>query len=214
MTASEWRSASLPSPLNIGTGAEQIARAALTQIMGNLDAVCDQLEVVWKTRDQDWSTIMKIPYRPTMITRPQNYYLGAQPSLLLGDGARYDKWPAITVRCGQRKPTDDRGQSDHYDSYDVELIVEVMTLAGPYNVDPVEDRNSSDAIDRQYQRLSDAVVACLDLDRSLAGNIMPLQRPAVITPSLPWVKKQKDGRGLWFVYQAAELVWTCTSLAY
>lgn len=214
MSGSEWRAASLPAPLNIGTGAEQIARAALGQIMANIKSQVAQLEVIWASRDQDWAVIMKIPYKPTQITLPKNYYLGAQPSLVAGIGERPDLWPAITCRAGVRKATDDRGQEDQYDSYDVELIIEVLTLAGPFNADPVESHTLSDAVDRQYQRLSDAVVASIDKDRTLSGNILPFQRPPTITPSLPFVKKANKGSGAWYVYQGAEMVWSVTALAY
>lgn len=213
MSGSAWRAQSLPTPLNLGTGAEQIARAAYAQILTNLDAQCDQLENVWASRDEDWAEITNTAYQRTRITRPSNYYLGAQPSLVAGAGARFDKWPAVTVRCGDRKPSEDRAQSDHFDQYDIQLIVEALAVAGPFRVDPIDDRASSDAIDRQYQRLSDAIIGCVDIDRSFSGNVLPLQRPPAITPSLPFVKKADKGSGQWFVYQGAELLWICTSLA-
>lgn len=214
LSGSAWRAQSLPTPLNLGTGAEQIARAAYAQILTNLDAQCDQLENVWASRDQDWAEITNTAYQRTRITRPTNYFLGAQPSLVAGAGARFDKWPAVTVRCDTRKPSEDREQPDQFDVYDISLIVEVLTAAGPFRVDPVDDRTISDAIDRQYQRLSDAVVASIDVDRTLGGNILPIKRPSSMVPSLPFTKKADKGAGQWTIYQAMEITWICTSMSF
>lgn len=216
MSGADWRAGSLLGPLtNTGTGAEQIARAALKQIMDKLDDACEAVENLWYSRDQDWSNVVGTAFVPTKINKPQpsSFYLGAQPSLIVGEPARFDKWPAITVRCGNRKASEDLAQLDQADVWDIELIVEVLTIAGPFLQDPLDDRGTSDAIDRQYQRLSDAVVACIDADRSLGANVLPLQRPATITPSLPFVMKTNKGAGNYLLHQGAELVWIATAMS-
>jgi hypothetical protein len=215
MSATEWRAFSRPA-VNYGSSAEQVARAAAQQINVNLESQCDLQETQWAARDEDWAMLMSIPYKPTRIARVdrQSIYLGAQPSLVAGESARFDKWPAITVRAGTRKATDDREQPDQYDVMDVELIVEVLTYAGPFRQDPLDDRSTSDAVDRQYQRLSDAVVGCVDQDRSLGYNFLSIKRPPTMTPSLPFVKKQTSGTGAFLVYQGMEILYIVQSSLY
>ena len=200
------------SSLAFDTGGEQIARAAALQIAQNLDEQCSLQEIIWNNRDQDWAAAIGIAYQPTRIIRPQksSIYLGAQPSLVAGENARFDKWPAVTCRCGARSPSAD--QADQWDNLDLELVIEVLAQAGPFAVDPLDDRSTSDAIDRQYQRLSDAVVACIDLDRSLGTGIPPISLPPRMIPSLPFVKREKAGAGRWLLYQGMELSWTVTGL--
>lgn len=204
MSASEWRSISRPVAA-YGSSGEQIARAALLQIMQNLDEQCALVENLWDSRDQDWAAAMDIPYKQTIIARPQkdSFYLGAQPSLVAGQNARFDKWPAITVRCGTRTPSS--SQIDQADQWDRELIIEVLATAGPFARDPLDDRSTSDQVDRQYQRLSDAVVACIDQDRTLGGNTPPIQNPPEMTPSLPYIIRTKQGAGQYMVNQAMEI---------
>jgi hypothetical protein len=103
-------------------------------------------------------------------------------------------------------------QADQFDILDLELVVEVLAQAGPFSVDPLDDRASSDAVDRQYQRLSDAVVACIDADRSLGSNTWAISLPPRMVASLPFVKREKSGAGKWLIYQAMELTWTATYL--
>lgn len=197
-----------------GSGAEQVARAAALQIAQNLEDQCHLQEVIWNDRDQDWAAAMEIAYVPTRITRvaKSSIYLGAQPSLVAGIESRFDKWPAVTVRCATRTPSNVLEQADQYDSLDLSLTVEVLAMAGPFVADPLDDHSSSDAIDRQYQRLSDAVIACINLDRGLGGNILPLKLPPIGLPSLPFVRKEDAGSGRWLVFQGIELTWIATSL--
>lgn len=215
MSASEWRSTSQP-PLEYGTGAEQISRAALLQIQGNITAQCALIDNLWLSRDQDFAAARGYPFQPTKTIVPAktSLYLGAQPSLVSGDNANFDRWPAITVRCGSKDPTND--QPDQYDEYRVELVVEVLAKAGPFQQNPLEDRATSDAADRQYQRLSDAVVGCINADRSLGGNVHSIQNAPQMTPSIPWVRtanRDATSSGGWLVFQAQELVWTVTRLS-
>lgn len=209
MSASEWR-LGLDSPtIDIGTGAEQIARAAMLQIVQNLEAQCEVQEGLWAQRDRDWARAMGIPFAPTRITRVESdsFFLGAQPSLVAGENSRFDRWPAITVRVANRTPMPDIAQADQYDKMYLQLVVEVLARAGPFQQDPLDDRGTSDQIDRQYQRLADAVLACINLDRSLNASVLPIQRPPAITPSLPWVRKEDKGAGSFLLFQAAELAW-------
>ena len=204
--ASQWRSASQPA-LDYGTGGEQIARAAFLLIAANIQEKSALVDNLWVSRDHDFATMSKLPYRRTITNVPKltSIYLGAQPSLVLGPGARFDKWPAITVRSDLRKP--DVDQPDHFDTMIIMLIVEVLAAAGPFKVDPVDDRSTSDEIDRQYQRLTDATIACVNQDRSLGGNALPISLPPIVTPSLPQVKKLNSGAGPYCLYQGAELLW-------
>jgi hypothetical protein len=206
--AAQWRSTSQPT-LDYGNGGEQVARAMMVQVVQNLAAQCVLVDNLWSSRDQDFAAVMEIPYRRTVTTVPArtSVYLGAQPSLVVGAGARFDKWPAITVRADVRSP-DGAFQADQWDANNVEVVVEVLAAAGPFKVDPVEDRTLSDAIDRQYQRLCEAVVGCVNVDRSLGGSCLPIQSPPRMVPSLPFVKKLESGAGAWSIYQGAELSWT------
>lgn len=217
MSGSLWRSSSRPG-VNRGTGAEQIARAALGQIVDNLVEQCKLVEEDWIPRDQDWAKIIKIPYKRTVIkpVELRSMYLGAQPSLVASEDARFDKWPAITVRVDERRPSAVEEQPDQYNSMDLQLIVEVLAAVGPHDQDPIDNREISDAIDRQYQRLADAVVACIDLDTTLGNNIFPLKLPPTMTPSLPWIRKVNvDGAGGQFaVFQGMEIVWTVTAMMF
>lgn len=215
MSGALWRQSSRPG-VNHGTGAEQIARAAYAQILKNLAAQCAIVEDEWAPRDQDWATIVGIPYKRTLIkpVDPKSMYLGAQPSLVAGENSRFDKWPAITVRVDQRSPSEVREQPDQYDSYDLQLVIEVLATVGPYQQDPLDNREISDAIDRQYQRLSDAVIACIDVDRSLGNNVLPIKLPPREIPSLPWVRPISQGAGGFAVFQGMELTYTITSLVF
>jgi hypothetical protein len=199
--------------INFGSGGEQLARATIQQISANLEAQCQLQETIWAQRDQDWATSMGLAYAPTRITRvqPGSFYTGMQPSLV---ESRFDLWPAITVRSGNRTPSDDREQFDQYDTIDVEIIIEVLTFAGPFQNDPVTDRNTSDAVDRQYQRLSDAVIGCIATDKTLAGHVLPIKRPPRMTPSAPFVLKADNGSGAFLVYQGMELRYIVTQLLY
>jgi hypothetical protein len=208
VSASQWRKLSQPA-LDYGTGAEQIARAAYVQILQNIASAAASIDNLWTSRDQDFATLTGTPYRRTTINLPdpESFYLGAQPSLVVGPGARFDKWPAITIRADMREPDQASAQPDQWDTMLITLVVEALAAAGPFNVEPVEDRSLSDEIDRQYQRLAEAVVFCVNKDRSLGGNCLPISLPPRITPSSPFVKRLKDGAGPWTLYQGAELVW-------
>lgn len=196
--------------IDVGTGAEMIARAAAAQIDANLERQCEYQELLWKQRDADWATTMRKPSGTTRITRvpTSSIYTGARPSLV---ESRFDLWPAITVRCGNRNPSDDREQPDQYDSLDLELIVEVLAMAGPF-LGVVKDRDPDDEIDRQYQRLSDAVQGCISLDKTLNQNILPIKRPPKMTPSLPFAHKLEQGGGEELLFQGMELLYIVTKL--
>lgn len=190
-----------------------MARAAAAQIILNLAEQCTLIDDACVPRDQDWAQIVKRPYRRTRINVPKipdSIYLGAQPSLVEGTNESYDRWPAITVRCNEMKASQDLEQPDQYESFDANLIVEVLATAGLFERNPSEDREMSDQIDAQYQRLSDAVLACLELDTNLSGTIHPFKRPPTMTPSLPFVKKQTSGAGQWSIYQGMQLEWGVT----
>ena len=202
-------------PVARGARGEQAARACAAQIIQNLAEQCSLIDDDCAQQDREWADLIRQPFRRTRTnvpTIPASIYLGAQPSLVQGASARFDKWPAITVRCGPLRASSDPEQPDHFDSLDADLIVECLAVAGPFDLDPVEDRVASDEIDRQYQRLSDAVIACVDLDRSLGGNVLTIKRPPTMTPSLPEIMRESKGAGRWLLYQGMELSWGVTLL--
>ena len=209
-----WRVSSRPQ-IARGTRSELVAKAAAAQIIENLAAQCALIDDDCVPRDQDWAQIVRRPYRRIKINVPvipDGIFLGAQPSLVEGTDERFDRWPAITVRCNDLKPTQDLGQPDHYESFDASLIIEVLATAGLFRQNPADDRALSDEIDMQYQRLSDAVLSCIEIDKTLSGTIPYLQRPPIMTPSLPFTKRQSKGAGMWSLYQGMQLEWTVTLL--
>lgn len=199
--------------IDIGTGAEQIARSAALQIATNLDAQCSVQEGLWNQRDLDWAMAMGIQYFPTEITRvpKQRVFTGRKPSLV---ESRFDLWPAIAVYTDLRRPSMNNEQPDQYDSMDIKLVIEVLAMVGPLAEDPFQGRDAEDAIDRQYQRLSDAVEACVAIDKSLGGTILPIKLPPTMTPSLPFLRKLDKGAGADCIFQGMEIVYFVTKMLY
>lgn len=209
--ANPWTTLDAPI-LSLADDGEMVARAVAVQIAANLPTQCSAQDQLWAQRDQDFATAMNIPYRRTIVQFPpsKRIYLGARPSLVESPG---ELWPAVTVRADKRVPSSDAEQADQYDSWDVTFIIEALACAGPFP-DVVQDRDPSDEIDRQFQRLAGAVHACIMYDRTLGGTTFPIKRPPQMLPSLPRARKSDKGAGQNLLFQGMQLTYVATRLSF
>jgi hypothetical protein len=207
-----WRDLDRPA-IGFDDSSELVQRAVAVQIINELPAQITLQETVWAPRDQDFAAATGRPAISTTIkpVLPSNVYLGHRLSL---QDAPQDALPAITVRCLNTAPTEDRNQLDQYDSNDLTLIVEVWVSTGPYK-DPVANQADSEEIDRQLHRMAAAVRGCIVQDRSFGNTQMGTSRPPRSVASLPFVRKATDSNtGPKFLVQAMELTYTITTLSY
>ena len=207
-----WRTVDRPA-IGWDDSSELIQRAAALQIIDNLPAQITIQQTLWEARDQDWATDTNRPMASTTIksVNPRSVYLGHRLDLQV---APNDTLPAITVRCLDSAPSEDRVQPDQYDSLELVLIVEVWVSSGPFD-DPVANQSDQDQIDRQLHRLTAAVRGCINADRSLGSTTMGIQRPPRSRSSLPFVRKSDATNvGKKFLVQATELTYSVTSLVF
>lgn len=210
--ASLWRDAGRPA-ISVDDSSELIQRAVAIQIIDNLPEQIALQEALWAIRDADWAVAAGRPPTTTTITPVlrRSVYLGHRLSL---QDAPQDTLPAITVRCADTDPSEDREQADQYDSLELALVVEVWTTCGPFD-DPVANQADQDQIDRQIHRLTAAVRGCISTDRSLGETTMGIRRPPRSRMSLPFVRSaDATNAGKKFLVQATELTYSVTSLIY
>ena len=188
--------------LRLGDEAHLVERAAMLQIRANLEDMCVRIDNIWRQPDVDFYATMGMPDPYTKIERPvpQNFFIGARPSLI---GSSVDFWPSITTRAATARASSE--QFDHFDVFDVQLDVEVLCKAGPIPQDRLHDQLGIDAegeVNRQIQRLCAAVHMCIRLDPSLGAAIEPIQRPPVKSQGFPFALpgNTRERTGDYWVY--------------
>lgn len=206
----EWRNFSRPA-LSFDDSTELFQRAAAIQIIDNIDKQIQIQQTIWTARDQDWAAMVKRPYAPitVMSVKPRNVYTGHGLDFQV---APLDTFPAITVRCFDTAPADDREQPDQFDQIENSLVIEICAIAGPFE-NPISNPAATDAIDRQLHRLTSAVRGCIDMDRSLGFATLGIRRPPRGIASLPFVTNEpKTGTGSKYLLQAVQLTYNISAL--
>lgn len=197
--------------IGLDDSTELVQRAAAIQIIRQLPIQIPLQEALWANRDADWALATGRPLTSTTITpvNPKSVYTGHRLDLQV---APQDTFPAITSRCFDSVPAPDAEQPDQYDQAELTLVIEVWVSCGPF-IDPVADHDDQDQIDRQLHRLSAAVRASIDFDRSLGSVVMPIRLPARTRASLPFVTKATERNiDRSFLVQAMELTYTASAL--
>jgi hypothetical protein len=210
--------------LDIGDNGYLVEIAAKAQILRYLETECERQQVFWTERLGVLRAAMVSQAIPTfdlgpieiMRVPPQNVFIGARPSLVQ---APISFWPSVTVRTGDLVPA--RGADmDHYDVFDCELYVEVMTYAGPVGRDYLhlqEGIDAEGAANVQAHLLSCAVQMCISRDPTLGGSVPHIQAPPRIHPSFPTAQTGTDVERTgdnYYIYQGRQLTYTITRNSY
>jgi hypothetical protein len=199
--------------IDLGDNGLFLEYAAKIAISRFLEQECQRQEEFWAQRMAELRTLMPVGHLPTpQITRvdPKNVYTGARPSLLQ---APIEFWPNITIRAGALRPS--RVQPDNYSTFDCDLYVEVMTLAGPIDKEHLHLQEGIDCegdVNLQTHLLSNAVYMAIVQDPTFGGAIEPIQNPPAITPSFPAAVAGTDQErvGDYWLYQGRQLRYTVT----
>lgn len=179
-----------------GIGSEQIVRAAIAQIQSNLEQATAQVQEVWDARDQDFAEQFDRPYRQTIIPQVtlKNYYTGQKPSLV---EAPLDRWPSITVYCGNHSPAP--AQPDEFGVTSIPLFIEVLCETGPIAEADLHDTEGIEAEDKVFriaERLASAVHISVTSDPTLGGVLTgPIQGPPTVISAPPYARKASKGAG-------------------
>jgi hypothetical protein len=185
--------ASLPADkfaLAYGDEAHYVERAAMMQIVANLEEECERQESNWRSRDIEFADLLGpsgVEYQAKGIqierVQPQNFFIGARPSLV---NASADFYPSITTRSAQSSPARDQG--DQFDILDVQLTIEILCKSDQVPQDQLHRQRGIDAegdVNRQVHLLAAAVQSAIRRDPSCGGRILPPQRPPQKTWGLP-----------------------------
>jgi hypothetical protein len=204
-----------------GDEAHVVERAALLQIALNLEQECVRQETNWAKRDAAFAQAMgpsgvEYVVQPAKVERvlPQNFFVGARPSLLVSSIAF---WPSITVRCPNVGPS--REQDDQIDILDCQLSVDVLCKAGPVRQEQLHLEpgiNAEGDVNRQVQMLSAAVHMCLRRDPTFGGRVQTLQRPPRKDSGLPFAVPgtNQERTGPYYLYMAKRLRYVVQMASY
>jgi hypothetical protein len=210
----------LPAAMRVqpGIGAEEemVQRAALLQIKTHLPEEVSWQEDLWAQRDEAFAKAMGWGFTPVQIEQPApgNFYAGARPSLV---EAPIEFWPSITVRANSSSSAS--RQLDQMDISDVPLFIEILCKAGPVPQDKIHAKEGVETdgmVDAQVQRLTAAVIGCIDRDKTLGGVVPVIARPARIKPSAPFTRPGASGQGTgdYYVFQGKQLEYVTTRTSY
>jgi hypothetical protein len=209
--ASIWRSENRPA-ISWDDSTELVQRAAAVQIIEQLPSAIIDVHAVWAGRDADWALARNRPAIGTTLkaVNPSSVFL-AGVDMQLQDP---DIFPAISIRCGNSIPAEDREQGDQFDQLENTLTIEIWAVIGPYT-EALSDHSNLEEIDRIIHRLTSAVRLAINFDRSLGETTMGIRRPPRARFALPFVMKSTaQNIGGSYLAQAAELTYTVSALSY
>jgi hypothetical protein len=188
-------------------GMEEAQTSAVVQIAANIDACLTRQAQAWDAVDQKLSQTLGVRYRRTILERPPKgcIYPGVRNGIL---DMPWDRFPALCAMCDRAtaRPPD----NDALRAHSVTLYVEGIIRSDAFNY---EDRNErifhEGAVDRRAKRYINAIIECIDLDRSLGGAVLPLP-DASAGQTDPFVLQGQDPRDKTKkrVFSAIRIDWT------
>lgn len=164
----------------LSIGLEPAQMQATLQIVANLPTELQRQADAWKVPDRTFADALKIPYRPTVLeTPPQGSYF---PGCRLGViNMPWDRFPMVSVMSDTGTPTAESPRIDQGGSaYSVSLWIESIVRSDEFYADNADERVLEEGhVDRRAKRMLEALVQCIDLDRTLGGNVPELAAPRV-----------------------------------
>jgi len=185
------------------TGLGRVQMEMFKIMHGNLNAAMNQMSASWEAEDTDVSEFLgltaAIVYAQEPVdTTPRtdspggNFYYGHRPSLIEAPVGNY---PNCAVMCERAEPMPAMG-GDHFAVYSDMLAIEIMVKA---------KENEEDAANRRVHRMADAVVAVLDVNKTINGLAQEsIDEPRVYISNL-FTRREKTRYGDTFYWQGARI---------
>lgn len=161
-------------------GLEPAQMKATMQVIERLPLELARQADAWKVPDRTFADALKIPFRPTVLELPPqgSYFPGCRLGII---DMPWDKFPAVSVMADTGTPTAESPRFDQGGSaYSVSLWIEAIVRSDEYYKDDPGERVLEEGnVDRRAKRTLEAIVQCIDADRSLGGTVPGLAAPRV-----------------------------------
>jgi hypothetical protein len=182
-----------------GTGLEVIGKHMLMTLAANINTELELVDAERSGTDQLLADVLEADYVPVVSESVPltNFHHGHRPSLIMSQPKGF---PNVSVISYQVNPAAQVG--DSYDMQTVAVAVEIFAKHGPDRLSVLS--RGEPTVNARIQRLADAAVRSIALDRTLGGLVMGLASAPSVTLTDVQVRQEDDGdRGL--LWQGARI---------
>jgi hypothetical protein len=184
---------------NIGLG--QLTREGYIVLLQTVSSAIQKQNEIWKPYDEELAVLRGIDYEALEleIVKPDNFYLGHNPSLIK---APIDRYPNVAVdadRAGSAL-TDDLDQAQ---TFGVSLYIEFM----------VKSEKSEEEVSARAARMLDAINVCMMSNRALRGSVHELGDTPTAQLSDVFVRREKVSHGDQWFWRGGRIEYDVTKVA-